>query len=261
MSEISETEEIPKYKIILIGDEFTGKSSIFTRFVDDIFEPDYQETIGLDFKEKYVKINNQETCLLLYDTGGREKFRTLIPMYSRDANIIIFVYDITKKESFTHIPEWISYLTNQNKLDEVIFCLVGNKIDLEEQRQVTKEEGEKYAKDNNIIFQEVSAKTGDNISDLFYKKIIQQIIIKFKLGNQTDVQEVETENGKEKEKEKKFHDEINLLLNPENKLLKLNKELKDLNEEKKTIEEIIFYKELDKNIIYQIILKNNDNNL
>ena len=131
------------------------------------------------------------------------------------------------------VPHFGNVITNQNKLDEVIFCLVGNKIDLEEQRQVTKEEGEKYAKDNNIIFQEVSSKTGDNISDLFYKKIIEQIIIKFKLGNQTDVQEVETENGKEKEKEKKFHDEINLLLNPENKLLKLNKELKDLNEEKK----------------------------
>ncbi len=222
MAEITKTKKIPKYKIIFIGDQFTGKSSILARFAENKFEPDYQATIGLNFLSKNVKINNQDIHLLLYDCSGQEKFRNLIPMYARDANIIIFVYDITKKESFTHIPEWKSYLTNQNKLDEVIFCLVGNKIDLEEQRQVTKEEGEKYAKDNNIIFQEVSAKTGDNISDLFYKKIIEQIIIKFKLGNLTDVKEVENENGKEKEK--KFHDEINILLNPENKLLKLNKE-------------------------------------
>ena len=111
-------------------------------------------------------------------------------MYTRDANIIILVYDITRKESFTHIPDWVKDLTNV-KLDEVIFGLVGNKIDLEDQRQVTKEEGEKYAQDNNIIFQEVSAKTGDNFSDLFYKKIFEQIIIKFRPGGQTAEQEVQ----------------------------------------------------------------------
>ena len=190
MSELTQTEEIPKYKLIFLGDQGTGKSSILNRFVDDKFDPNYQATIGLDFQSKNVKIDNQDIHLLLYDTAGQEKFRSLIPMYTRDANIIILVYDITRKDSFTHIPDWVKDLTNV-KLDEVIFGLVGNKIDLEDQRQVTKEEGEKYAQDNNIIFQEVSAKTGDNFSDLFYKKIFEQIIIKFRPGGQTAEQEVQ----------------------------------------------------------------------
>ena len=190
MTEFTQTAEIPKYKLIFLGDQGTGKSSILNRFVDDEFDPNYQATIGLDFQSKNVKIDNQDIHLLLYDTAGQEKFRSLIPMYTRDANIIILVYDITRKESFTHIPDWVKDLTNV-KLDEVIFGLVGNKIDLEDQRQVTKEEGEKYAQDNNIIFQEVSAKTGDNFSDLFYKKIFEQIIIKFRPGGQTAEQEVQ----------------------------------------------------------------------
>jgi Ras-related protein Rab-6A len=190
MTEFTQTAEIPKYKLIFLGDQGTGKSSILNRFVDDKFDPNYQATIGLDFQSKNVKIDNQDIHLLLYDTAGQEKFRSLIPMYTRDANIIILVYDITRKESFTHIPDWVKDLTNV-KLDEVIFGLVGNKIDLEDQRQVTKEEGEKYAQDNNIIFQEVSAKTGDNFSDLFYKKIFEQIIIKFRQGGQTAEQEVQ----------------------------------------------------------------------
>ena len=190
MTEFTQTAEIPKYKLIFLGDQGTGKSSILNRFVDDKFDPNYQATIGLDFQSKNVKIDNQDIHLLLYDTAGQEKFRSLIPMYTRDANIIILVYDITRKDSFTHIPDWVKDLTNV-KLDEVIFGLVGNKIDLEDQRQVTKEEGEKYAQDNNIIFQEVSAKTGDNFSDLFYKKIFEQIIIKFRPGGQTAEQEVQ----------------------------------------------------------------------
>jgi Ras-related protein Rab-6A len=190
MTEFTQTAEIPKYKLIFLGDQGTGKSSILNRFVDDKFDPNYQATIGLDFQSKNVKIDNQDIHLLLYDTAGQEKFRSLIPMYTRDANIIILVYDITRKESFTHIPDWVKDLTNV-KLDEVIFGLVGNKIDLEDQRQVTKEEGEKFAQENNIIFQEVSAKTGDNFSDLFYKKIFEQIIIKFRPGGQSAEQEVQ----------------------------------------------------------------------
>ena len=171
MTEFTQTAEIPKYKLIFLGDQGTGKSSILNRFVDDKFDPNYQATIGLDFQSKNVKIDNQDIHLLLYDTAGQEKFRSLIPMYTRDANIIILVYDITRKESFTHIPDWVKDLTNV-KLDEVIFGLVGNKIDLEDQRQVTKEEGEKYA-------------------HLFYKKIFEQIIIKFRPGGQTAEQEVQ----------------------------------------------------------------------
>ena len=181
MSEISQRKEIPKYKIIFLGDQGTGKSCILNRFVEDKFDDNYQATIGLDFQSKNVKIDNQDVHLLLYDTAGQEKFRSLIPMYTRDANIIILVYDITRKESFNHIPDWINGLTNVN-FDNVIFALVGNKIDLDDKREVNKDEGIKLAQEKKCIFEEVSAKTAENFSELFYKQLFDEIVNKFKPG-------------------------------------------------------------------------------
>ena len=181
MAELTPSSDIPKYKLIFLGDQGTGKSSILNRFVDDKFIPTYQATIGLDFQSKNVKIDNQDVHLLLYDTAGQEKFRSLIPMYTRDANIIILVYDITRKESFNHIPDWINGLTNVN-FDNVIFALVGNKIDLDDKREVSKEEGIKLAEEKKCIFEEVSAKTAENFSELFYKQLFDEIVNKFKPG-------------------------------------------------------------------------------
>ena len=190
MAELTPSSDIPKYKLIFLGDQGTGKSSILNRFVDDKFIPTYQATIGLDFQSKNIQIDNQDIHLLLYDTAGQEKFRSLIPMYTREANIIILVYDITRKDSFLHIPSWINELSNV-KIEDIIFALVGNKIDLNEQREVSINEGEKFAEENNFIFEEVSAKTGENFPELFYKKIFEQIIIKFRPGGQQIEQEVQ----------------------------------------------------------------------
>ena len=193
MSEISQRKEIPKYKIIFLGDQGTGKSCILNRFVEDKFDDNYQATIGLDFQSKNVKIDNQDVHLLLYDTAGQEKFRSLIPMYTRDANIIILVYDITRKESFNHIPDWINGLTNVN-FDNVIFVLVGNKIDLDDKREVNKEEGIKLAQEKKCIFEEVSAKTAENFSELFYKQLFDEIVNKFKPGVNGNDNEINDED-------------------------------------------------------------------
>ncbi len=88
-------EDVPKFKIIFLGDQGVGKSAILNRFSHDKFEPNYQATIGLDFHTKNVTIDNVNVRLLLYDTAGQEKFKSLIPIYIRDANIVIIVYDIT----------------------------------------------------------------------------------------------------------------------------------------------------------------------
>jgi Ras-related protein Rab-6A len=181
--------EIPKYKLIFLGDQSVGKSCIMNRFMNDTFTEEYQATIGLDFQSKNVQIDNQDIHLLLYDTAGQEKFRSLIPMYTRDANIILLVYDITSKDSFMHIPEWIKDLTNI-KMEEVIFALVGNKNDLAENRAVTFEEGQKFAQEHDFIFQETSAKTGDGFSELFYKSIFEKIRTKFRPGGQQPTSEV-----------------------------------------------------------------------
>ena len=181
--------ESPKYKLILLGDQGVGKSCILNRFLNDTFIEDYQATIGLDFQSKNVRIENQAIHLLLYDTAGQEKFRSLIPMYTRDANIILLVYDISNKDTFNHLPDWIRDLTNVN-INEIIFVIVANKIDLNSQRAVTLEEGQKFAEEHDFLFQEISAKTGIGSSELFYKKLFEQIRTKFRPGGQQSSSEV-----------------------------------------------------------------------
>ena len=189
MSSSTISPEIPKYKLIFLGDQSVGKSCIMNRFMNDTFTEDYQATIGLDFQSKNVQIDNQDIHLLLYDTAGQEKFRSLIPMYTRDANIVLLVYDISCKDSFIHLSDWLRDLTNL-KIEEVIFALVGNKNDLEDKREVNPEEGQKFAQEHDFIFHEISAKTGDGFSDLFYKSLFEKIRIKFRPGGQQPASEV-----------------------------------------------------------------------
>ena len=161
--------ENPKYKVIFLGDRSVGKSCILNRFINDTFTEDYQATIGLDFQSKEkVQIDNQDIHLLLYDTSGQEKFKSLIPMYTRDADIILLVYDVTSKDSFIHLSNWLKIFTDSEiDIKDKIFAVVGNKTDLNDRREVNSNEGENYAKEHDFIFLEVSAKTGDGIEKLF----------------------------------------------------------------------------------------------
>ena len=200
--------ETPKYKLIFLGDQGVGKSCILNRFLNDAFTEDYQATIGLDFQSKNVQIENQDIHLLLYDTAGQEKFRSLIPMYTRDANIVLLVYDISNRDSFSHLPDWLKDLTNVN-FDDVIFAIVANKIDLSGKRDVTAEEGQKFADEHNFIFQEISAKTGIGFSELFYKNIFEKIRTKFRPSGQQPASEINDikfnieQDGKKTETKKK----------------------------------------------------------
>ena len=205
----NDEQEIPKYKLIFLGDAMVGKSCIIGRFVKGTFTKEYDATVGLDFQSKIVKIDEQDDQkikFLLYDTAGQEKFRSIIPMYTRNADIILLVYDVTSKDSFTHISNWFKDLTNINK-EDVIFVVVGNKIDLGNKidfidtRQVSTEEGKKFAEENGFIFKEVSAATGDGINELF--DVILKEMLKKKLESQPLLSqminfggEIKTEVGK-----------------------------------------------------------------
>ena len=173
----SEIEEL-KYKLIVIGDELVGKTSILKRFKFNQFNAIYEPTIGLEFESIPILIDDQSVNLLLYDMSGHQKFRGLIPLYTSDANIILLIYDISKLDSFNNIDKWYSSLNNLNK-KEVIFALVGNKCDLDYNRKVKIEEAQKYAEEHNFIFQEVRARNGDVIQELFMNKLIEQIRTQF----------------------------------------------------------------------------------
>ena len=172
-------EDLLKLKLIVVGNQGTGKSCILNRFVNETFDENYQATIGLDFQSKNVAIHDQDVRLILYDTAGQEKFRSLIPMYIREAQIILLIYDISDKDSFDSIPRWIQEVLDVKNTDAV-FALIGNKNDLENDRKVTFEEGKKFAEENKFIFQEVSAKSGKNFETLFEVQLFEAVYNKFK---------------------------------------------------------------------------------
>ena len=170
----SENEEL-KYKLIVIGNELVGKTSIINRFKSNQFNAIYEPTVGLEFQSIPILIDDQSVNLLLYDMSGHQKFRSLIPLYTIDANIILLIYDISKYESFNNIDKWYSSLNNLNK-KEIIFAVVGNKCDLDYNRKVQIEEAQKYANEHSCIFQEASAMNGDG---LFMNKLIDEIRTQF----------------------------------------------------------------------------------
>lgn len=128
----------------------------------------YQATIGIDFLSKTMYLEDRTVRLQLWDTAGQERFRSLIPSYIRDSSVAVVVYDITQRASFLNTSKWIEDVRNERGND-VIVVLVGNKTDLTERRQVSVEEGEDKAQKEGILFIESSAKAGFNIKSLFRK--------------------------------------------------------------------------------------------
>ncbi|KAL3233858.1 hypothetical protein RNJ44_03898 [Nakaseomyces bracarensis] len=166
---------LTKYKIVFLGEQGVGKTSLITRFMYDTFDDNYQATIGIDFLSKTMYLDDKTIRLQLWDTAGQERFRSLIPSYIRDSRVAIVVYDITKRKSFEFIDKWIEDVKNERGEENVILCVVGNKSDLSEERQVTTEEGEKKAQLLGAkIFMETSTKAGYNVKNLF-KKIAKSL--------------------------------------------------------------------------------------
>eukprot|EP01113_Clastostelium_recurvatum_P038995 TRINITY_DN589_c0_g1_i1.p1 TRINITY_DN589_c0_g1~~TRINITY_DN589_c0_g1_i1.p1 ORF type:complete len:212 (-),score=31.30 TRINITY_DN589_c0_g1_i1:279-914(-) len=161
-------EALSKYKLVFLGDQSVGKTSVITRFMYDTFDSTYQATIGIDFLSKTMYLEDRTVRLQLWDTAGQERFRSLIPSYIRDSSVAIIVYDITNRNSFMNTVKWIDDVRSERGND-VIMMLVGNKTDLADKRQVSIEEGEAKAKEYNLMFIETSAKAGFNIKALFRK--------------------------------------------------------------------------------------------
>ena len=158
------------FKIVLIGDSSVGKTNIFTKYLNDEFDPDSKATVGVEFGTKDFKINNKIIKVQIWDTAGQERYRSITNAYYRGAKGCLLVYDITNKSSFENLDKWLSEL-KANTDENVSVILVGNKSDLESDRAVTLQEGKKISEFHKMAFMETSALNGNNIEKAFNELI------------------------------------------------------------------------------------------
>ena len=164
-------EEMIKYdlsfKIIIIGDSGVGKSSLTLRATKNQFQDYYNATVGFEFFSQNIKIDDTIIKLQMWDTCGQEIYRSLISSFYKNSSLAMIMYSIEDEESFRHLDYWIKEIKNNSNPD-IKIILIGNKVDLEDKRTVSKEEEEKFAKENGIEeVYETSAKTGFNAKNIF----------------------------------------------------------------------------------------------
>jgi len=156
------------FKFIVIGDAASGKSCLLYRFTDNKYKSDSTHTIGVEFGSKIIEVGGKFIKLQIWDTAGQERFRSVTRSYYRGAAGCILVYDITSRESFHHLTSWLND-ARALATSELVIVLVGNKTDLQEDREVTFLEASRFAQENDLMFLETSAKNGENVEEVFMK--------------------------------------------------------------------------------------------
>ena len=157
------------FKLIIVGDSGVGKSCLTIKAIKNYFEELYAPTVGFEFLSFSIKINEQTVKLQIWDTCGQEAYRSLINSFYRNSSLAILVYSIDNMKTFSNLETWLNEIKTQSNPD-IKLILIGNKVDLEDIREVSKEQGEKFCSDHNLCyFMETSAKTGFNAQNLFKK--------------------------------------------------------------------------------------------
>uniref|UniRef100_A0AC35TM21 Ras-related protein Rab-18 n=1 Tax=Rhabditophanes sp. KR3021 TaxID=114890 RepID=A0AC35TM21_9BILA len=167
-------DAVTTLKILVIGESGVGKSSLMLRYVDDTFNAEISATIGVDFRVTIRNINGDNVKLAIWDTAGQERFRTLTPSYYRGAQGVICVYDVSTRSTFTRLEHWLQEIDTYCTRGEAIKILVGNQID-KPYKEVTREEGQAFAKKNKMLFIEASAKTKEGV-EMAFEELIEKII-------------------------------------------------------------------------------------
>lgn len=165
------------FKYIIIGDTGVGKSCLLLQFTDKRFQPVHDLTIGVEFGARMITIDTKQIKLQIWDTAGQESFRSITRSYYRGAAGALLVYDITRRDTFNHLTTWLED-ARQHSSSNMVIMLIGNKSDLEERREVKREEGDAFAREHGLIFMETSAKTAANVEEAFIgtaKEIYQKI--------------------------------------------------------------------------------------
>ena len=155
------------FKLILVGDSAVGKSCLSIRATKDTYESVYSPTIGFEFLTLFLNVEDKKIKLQIWDTCGQEVYRSLITGFYHNSSLAILVYAIDDDNTFSHLDSWINEI-RENGNPEINIFLIGNKVDLEDKRQITKEEAQKFTEENDIkLFMETSAKTGFNAQNVF----------------------------------------------------------------------------------------------
>jgi len=200
------------FKYIIIGDTGVGKSCLLLQFIDKRFRPKHEVTIGVEFGARMISLDSKNIKLQIWDTAGQESFQSITRSYYRAAAGALLVYDITRRETFTNLSKWLEEAKTHGN-PYMTFMLIGNKCDRENERVVSFEEGERFARDNNLVFLETSAKTALNVEEAFlqtaksiYEKIQTKEIdlkkenIGIKIGGENITMTLNLNNGDTKQK-------------------------------------------------------------
>ena len=175
---MAETGYLYQFRLILIGQSTVGKSSLLRQFKEGEYFPDISLTVGVDFHAKMIKVNGNQIKMQLWDTAGQDRFRAIVKAYYRNAVGGLLVFDITNRESFQSLDEWYEEVMKIAYPHKPVFVLIGNKDDQVKQRQVTREEGLRFARSHNMDYMETSAKSGHNVEEAFHilaEKILSMI--------------------------------------------------------------------------------------
>ncbi len=165
-------------KIVLIGDSGVGKTNLLGRFTRNTFEENTRNTIGVDFSAHDMQVNNKTVKAQFWDTAGQEKYRAIASAYYKNAHGAVIVYDITRRETFDNVDNWLREL-RENGEKNIQIIVLGNKCDLEHERKVTKEDAKKYSESHGLFYMETSAKTNeDDCVGHAFSILIEEIIKK-----------------------------------------------------------------------------------
>ena len=195
-------KKLTRINLITLGDGQVGKTSLILRYTNDYFGNNYIATIGFDYKFKNEKLKNgEEITVKIFDTAGQEKYRSLAANFLKKADGIILVYDITYKISFENLNKWLKDINENAKGLPIV--LIGNQTDLEENREVSKEEGNEFAKkiSEEIEFYEASCKTGENIKEAI-RFLVEKIYKKYQGKNMAEESIIIKKENKNKNNKK-----------------------------------------------------------